>query len=79
MQVEYIDHMGTDSSVVRAARVSFAQDNRCSKSQMDGYIEQHYKDSKLISYLATHGHWTPFAHTSITLRMTAPVPIRTQC
>ncbi|UZN24478.1 thymidylate synthase [Klebsiella phage pKP-BM327-1.1] len=24
-------------------------------------------------------HWTPFAHTAITLRMKAPIPIRTQC
>lgn len=24
-------------------------------------------------------HWVPFAHTAITLRMSAPVPIRTQC
>jgi len=24
-------------------------------------------------------HWTPFAHTAVTLRMQAPVPIRTQC
>lgn len=24
-------------------------------------------------------HWTPFAHTAITLRCSAPVPIRTQC
>lgn len=24
-------------------------------------------------------HWTPFAHTAITLRVSAPVPIRTQC
>ncbi|MAX51317.1 MAG: thymidylate synthase (FAD) [Methylophaga sp.] len=24
-------------------------------------------------------HWTPFAHCQISLRMTAPVPIRTQC
>lgn len=30
-----------------------------------------------ISNIATH--WTPFAHTAITLRMSAPVPIRTQC
>ncbi|MFX9003626.1 FAD-dependent thymidylate synthase [Acinetobacter baumannii] len=28
---------------------------------------------------ATATHWTPFAHTAITLRMKAPVPIRTQC
>lgn len=24
-------------------------------------------------------HWTPFAHTAITMRMKAPIPIRTQC
>lgn len=36
-------------------------------------------DERLIKYLAKHRHWTPFAHTAITLRVTAPVPIRTQC
>lgn len=36
-------------------------------------------DASLIKYLAKHNHWTPFAHTSIKLRMSAPVPIRTQC
>ncbi|MGQ6545402.1 FAD-dependent thymidylate synthase [Serratia sp. IR-2025] len=24
-------------------------------------------------------HWTPFAHTAISMRMKAPIPIRTQC
>ena len=71
MKVEYIDHMGSDNSVVKAARVSFAGDNEEARGED--------KDAKLIKYLANHGHWTPFAHTSITLRMTAPVPIRTQC
>jgi thymidylate synthase (FAD) len=70
MKVEYIDHMGSDASVVKAARVSFAADGL----EFDGG-----RDSGLINYLAEHNHWTPFAHTSITLRMTAPVPIRTQC
>ena len=37
------------------------------------------KDTGLISYLAKHNHWTPFAHTAITLRMQAPIPVRTQC
>lgn len=37
------------------------------------------QDKKLIHYLAKHSHWTPFAHTSISMRMAAPVPIRTQC
>lgn len=75
MKVEYIDHMGSDESVVRAARVSFAKDTVDTTSEIPTDI----KDAKLIKYLATHNHWTPFAHTAITLRMTAPVPIRTQC
>tara|TARA_R110000851_G_scaffold326270_1_gene494781 strand:- start:3559 stop:4197 length:639 start_codon:yes stop_codon:yes gene_type:complete len=70
MQVEYIDHMGNDESIVRAARVSFSGDQR----ERDAVA-----DAGLIRYLAEHNHWTPFAHTAITLRVTAPVPIRTQC
>ena len=70
MKAEYIDHMGDDQSIVRAARVSFAADSR----ERDAI-----QDAGLIRYLAVHNHWTPFAHTAITLRVTAPVPIRTQC
>lgn len=70
MQAEYIDHMGSDVSVVRAARVSFAQDDKTPNPE---------RDARLIRYLAKHNHWTPFAHTSITIRMRAPIPIRTQC
>ncbi|QIG69899.1 thymidylate synthase protein [Rhizobium phage RHph_I3_11] len=69
MRVEYLDHMGNDLSVVNAARVSFAKESR----------EFSDKDARLISFLAKHGHWTPFAHTAISLRVGAPVPIRTQC
>ena len=71
MRVEYIDHMGSDASVVKAARVSFANEGDEERTED--------QDEKLISYLAKHQHWTPFAHTAITLRMTAPIPIRTQC
>lgn len=35
---------------------------------------------KLANYIKKiPEHWVPFAHTGITLRMSAPVPIRTQC
>lgn len=71
MEAVYIDSMGTDKSVVNAARVSFANQGD------EGRTPE--QDEKLIQYLAKHKHWTPFGHTSITLRMTAPVPIRTQC
>jgi thymidylate synthase (FAD) len=89
-KIEYVDHMGTDLSVVNAARVSHDKESeweidREAMSKFVGNVppesEFHKlsdKDVKLIKYLATHSHWTPFAHTSITLRITAPVPIRTQ-
>lgn len=68
--VALIDVMGNDLSVDRAARVSFASENEARPPE---------KTERLIKYLAKHNHWTPFAHTAITLRMTAPIPIRTQC
>ena len=69
IKVELIDHMGSDLAVVNAARVSFAKESQ-------EFVEQ---DIKLINYLATHDHWTPFAHTALQFRVAAPVPIRTQC
>lgn len=82
MRVEYIDHMGSDLSVVNAARVSFdkVSDWVYENDEWDGPLwKLSEADAKLITYLAKHDHWTPFAHTSISLRMQAPVPIRTQC
>lgn len=77
--VEYIDHMGSDLTVVNAARVSFHKESSWdytdsafpSKSLCE-------KDKKLISYLAKHKHWTPFAHPQITLRIKAPIFVRAQ-
>lgn len=69
MKVEYVDHMGSDLTVVNAARVSFDKH----KEEFDE------SDTKLISYLSSHQHWTPFAHPTVQLRITAPVFIRTQC
>lgn len=47
MQVDYVDHMGSDVNVVNAARCSFAKEVK----EFD--LE---KDSKLINYLAKHNH-----------------------
>lgn len=66
--VQYVSHMGNDLTVVNAARVSFHKES----------LEFTDKDEKLISYLAKHNHWTPFAHPQITLRIKAPISIRTQ-
>lgn len=70
IKAELIDWMGDDNSVANAARVSFAKDaSNYSKDQ----------NNKLIRFLARERHELPFAHTAISTRCSAPVPIRTQC
>lgn len=76
--VEYVDHMGSDLTIVNAARVSFNKESEWEEIDHEGLGILSAKDSKLINYLAKHSHWTPFAHSSITLRIKAPISIRTQ-
>jgi thymidylate synthase (FAD) len=68
IKVDMIDKMGTDLSVVNAARVSY--------SKIKNRFED--KDEKLISFLAKHGHWSPFAHASLQFRIKAPVFVARQ-
>ena len=68
MEVELIDHMGSDASVVNAARVSFG---KRIKEMTEG-------DTKLIKYLAQHNHWSPFGHASLQFRIKAPVFVARQ-
>ena len=68
MNVQLIDKMGSDLSVVNAARVSFAK----RKEVIDE------KDEKLIKYLAEHNHWSPFGHTSLQFLIKAPVFVARQ-
>lgn len=65
--------MGSDLSVVNAARVSFDKE-----SEWDGHNGLGDRDSKLIRYLATHDHWSPFAHTSLSFRIKAPLFVARQ-
>jgi thymidylate synthase (FAD) len=79
--VEYLDHMGSDLTVANAARVSFNKESDWdSDPNWTGARERKLsdKDTKLIRYLAKHNHWTPFAHPQITLRIKAPIFVRTQ-
>ena len=79
--VKYIDHMGNDLMVVNAARVSFNKASDWdSEPHWSGSREHKLseRDQKLVKYLATHKHWTPFAHPQITLHIKAPISIRTQ-
>jgi thymidylate synthase (FAD) len=75
IKAELIDYMGDDLAVANAARVSFNKESTDFTFRKD--VEKG-SDEGLIEYLASHDHWTPFAHTAIKLRCSAPVPIRTQ-
>ena len=84
MRAEYVDHLGDDLRVVNAARVSFdkesdwvpPEDGFCGHLDCCGELGD--KDKKLIHYLATHGHWTPFSHPQITIRETVPIFVARQ-
>ena len=69
MQVTLINSMGTDQTVVDAARVSFAK-------KAENYTED--QNEKLIGYLARHNHWTPFGHAQATFHIEAPVFVARQ-
>jgi len=73
IKAEYINHMGSDLTVVDSARVSFAKQ---SEWDDDGGLSE--KDMKLINYLAKHNHWTPFSHPQITMRETVPIFVARQ-
>jgi thymidylate synthase (FAD) len=73
MKATYIAHMGSDLMVVNSARVSFAKE---SALEEDGRLPK--QDSRLISYLAKHGHWTPFSHPQITMREDVPIFVARQ-
>lgn len=72
MQVEYVDHLGSDLTVVNAARVSFDKQSALE----NGTVSE--KDTRLIGYLSRHNHFTPFSHPQITLRETVPIFVARQ-
>lgn len=78
----YIDHMGSDLSVVNAARVSFAKTSEWVTSTVptNGPPERvlHMRDRKLIAYLAKHKHFSPFNHTFATVHVRAPIFVARQ-
>ena len=68
MEAKLIDSMGSDLTVVNAARVSFGKKK---KKFTTG-------DERLISYLAKHNHWTPFGHCTLQYHIKAPVFVARQ-
>lgn len=82
MQVSYVNHMGNDLTVVNAARVSF--NKRSEWGNVERVVDYGFhpqlsdRDTKLINYLASHGHWTPFAHPQVSLHMKLPMFVQRQ-
>jgi thymidylate synthase (FAD) len=85
IEVTYIDHMGSDLSVVNAARVSFGKKSECEETR---WVEMgdwsgdmpvvNERDSKLIKYLAREKHYSPFNHTYVTFHVKAPIFVARQ-
>ena len=73
IKVDFIDKMGSDISVVNAARVSF---NKKSDFNEDGSFKQ--GDERLIAFLARENHWTPFGHASLSFHIKAPIFVARQ-
>lgn len=67
-KVEYVEHMGSDLSVVNSARVSFGKHKDT--------IEE--KDEKLIKYLIKHRHTSTLEHCVATFRFKVPLYVRSQ-
>lgn len=62
-KIEVLETLGSDLTVVNAARVSFAK-------EVDTMTE---RDGKLIKFLADHDHISPFFHPQIRLRIKMPI------
>lgn len=70
IEVEYLDHCGSDESIANSARVSFGDFQNWNQVP-EGYSKE--RCDKLINYLGKHRHTSPFRQNSITLRCKAPI------
>lgn len=82
IKVNCIGTMGSDLSVVNAARVSFHKESKGEKV-WDNFTEKWCEyptknDKKLIWYLARNNHWSPFAHAFLSFRIKAPIFVARQ-
>ena len=85
IKATYIDHMGSDLSVVNAARVSFGKKSHCEETRwvdMGDWCGDmpvvSQRDAKLISYLANHEHLSPFGHAFASFHVAAPIFVARQ-
>ena len=79
IKATYVDHMGSDLSVVNAARVSFGKSSQLVfTDDPDDYGSLSERDTKLINYLAKHKHISPFGHAFASFHVKAPIFVARQ-
>jgi thymidylate synthase (FAD) len=79
IEATLIDSMGSDLSVVNAARVSFGKESEWDLSGQDGWtLTLKPSDAKLIKYLAEHKHFSPFGHAFASFHVKAPIFVARQ-
>lgn len=66
--IEVKDKLGTDCTIINAAKVSFGKEIK----------ELSDKDIKLLKYLKTNKHYSPFRHVSVQFHIKAPETILRQ-
>ena len=65
--VRYIDHMGTDTRIVEAARISYRSPSKGADA-----------DQKLLEYLWKNKHTSPFEMVKVTLNIKLPIFVMRQ-
>jgi thymidylate synthase (FAD) len=68
MQVELLNHFGSDLTIANIARVSYDKESS----------EFGHKDAKLLKFLAEHKHTSPFRHVQLQFRIECPVFVERQ-
>lgn len=86
IKATYVDHMGSDLSVVNAARVSFGKKSEAVEwgwldiedrsGELVAILDE--RDTKLIKYLADHKHYSPFGHCFASFHIKAPIFVARQ-
>ena len=79
INVDLIEHMGDDLTVVNSARVSYNTTSDWVGQVHSGeYRTLSAKDIRLINYLAKHRHTSPFGHAFATFKVDAPIFVARQ-
>lgn len=68
-KVELLSVFGDDNMVVDVARASYDK-------LASNYTQE--QNTKLINYLASHNHWSPFSHPKLQFRLTIPIYVERQ-